>query len=88
MLNEQQIKQEKVMQKTPETQKKSAVSRNVKPKISMAICQKNFHCVVFCPKNAVTVNAKGEPNINYDLCDGCLICLRECPAYAITEEKS
>ena len=68
---------------TDTAQEKAAV----KPKIDFTACQKNYNCVVYCPKNAISVNSKGSPAINYDLCDGCLICLRECPIACIREDK-
>ncbi|HIG96949.1 MAG TPA: 4Fe-4S binding protein [Candidatus Aenigmarchaeota archaeon] len=60
--------------------------RVLKPKIDLKKCQKNYNCMVSCPHNAITVHANGYPTIDYNLCTGCLICLRECPAFAITEE--
>jgi|WetSurMetagenome_2_1015567.scaffolds.fasta_scaffold1151713_2 2-oxoacid:acceptor oxidoreductase delta subunit (pyruvate/2-ketoisovalerate family) len=76
-------------------QKKVAVVKNVtesvmrtyRPRIDLKKCQKTYNCFMFCPRNAILINAEGHPVINYTLCDGCLICLRECPAVAITEEK-
>lgn len=61
--------------------------RNYRPRIDLKKCQKTYNCFLFCPRGAITINAEGHPVINYTLCDGCLICLRECPAVAITEER-
>ena len=60
--------------------------RVVKPHIDLKKCGKNYHCVVFCPTGAIKIDAKGFPTIDYNLCNGCLICLRECPTFAISEE--
>ena len=60
--------------------------RVLKPKIDLKKCEKNYNCLVFCPHNAIGMNKEGFPAINYDMCNGCLICLRECPTFAIGEE--
>ncbi len=57
-----------------------------KPKIDLKKCEKNFNCLVFCPHNAITIGKTGFPVIDYSICTGCLVCLRECPTFAITEE--
>ncbi len=61
--------------------------RMSKPRIILSKCTKNYSCVAFCPRNAIAIDAKGLPSIDFNLCDGCLICLRECPCEAISEEK-
>ncbi len=87
MLKTEEIRQEKPQQGRPQPAAKPAEMRVLKPKINLGACEKNYDCVVFCPRNAISVSEKGWPGINYDLCDGCLICLRECPASAIVEER-
>ncbi|HLC76782.1 MAG TPA: 4Fe-4S binding protein [archaeon] len=85
MINEEEVKfMIPVIQ--PAQQELPARLRVLKPKIDLKKCQKNFNCVVFCPTNAISVGKNGFPVIDYDLCNGCLICLRECPAFAISEE--
>lgn len=61
--------------------------RQFKPLIDIKKCSKNYKCLIFCPKNAITANKSGFPVIDYNICDGCLICLRECPVAAISEER-
>ena len=61
--------------------------RVMKPKIDLKICEKNYECVAYCPRNAIDITESGYPSIVNDLCDGCLICLRECPTNAISEER-
>lgn len=61
--------------------------RVIKPHIDAKKCEKNYQCVVFCPTGAIKTDGKGVPVIDYSLCNGCLICLRECPSFAITEEQ-
>ena len=87
MLKTEEIKQEKPQLGRPVASAKPAGMRVLKPKINLAACEKNYDCVVFCPRNAIAVNQKGFPAINSDLCDGCLICLRECPTSAIADER-
>jgi len=78
-----EIRQEKVVPHAPEN--KVSFVRAAKPAVSKSHCQQNYNCITFCPRNAIFLDSKGFPEINYSLCDGCLICLRECPASAIGE---
>ena len=87
MISINDIKQEKQQPRQPDAGEKPSVMRIIKPSIDLAVCEKNYNCVVFCPRNAISINQKSSPVINYDLCDGCLICLRECPTSAIIEER-
>ena len=40
-------------------------------------------CQAECPKDAITMNDKGEPIIDLELCTRCRRCIRVCPAEAI-----
>jgi len=40
-------------------------------------------CETECPKEAITLNDKGEPVIVFDKCIGCRRCLKVCPASAL-----
>ncbi len=40
----------------------------------------------FCPHGAISVHDK-KLKIDYNLCDGCLLCLRECHTGAIKETR-
>ena len=40
-------------------------------------------CGTFCPDNAIHVDAEGYPDIDYDHCKGCLVCVVQCPRHAI-----
>ncbi len=44
-------------------------------------------CVIFCPHGAITQLPDEKIKIDYDRCDGCLICLRECHSGAIKEVR-
>jgi 2-oxoacid:acceptor oxidoreductase delta subunit (pyruvate/2-ketoisovalerate family) len=86
------VKKKKVKEKIKETNKKEIektekIKRIFIPKIILNKCTKCNACWIFCPHGAISLNEKGEPVINYDLCRGCLICLRECPESAIEEER-
>ncbi|HIP53244.1 MAG TPA: hypothetical protein EYH03_04450, partial [Chromatiales bacterium] len=40
-------------------------------------------CSTFCPDSAISVDAQGFPQTDYDHCKGCLICAAKCPPHAI-----
>ena len=40
-------------------------------------------CSTYCPDGAINVRADGYPDIDYDHCKGCLICVAQCPPHAI-----
>jgi pyruvate ferredoxin oxidoreductase gamma subunit len=40
-------------------------------------------CSAFCPDSAISVTAEGTPEIDYEHCKGCLICVAQCPSHAI-----
>lgn len=77
---------ERIDVRREELEKPSSL-RTFKPRIDLKVCQKNYDCVIFCPRNAISINPQGWPVVNYDTCDGCLICLRVCPTAAIKEER-
>ena len=70
----------------PQQQEQPSRLRVFKPKIDLKKCEKNYNCIVSCPHDAISSRSDGFPVIDYSLCTGCLICLRECPTFAITEE--
>jgi 2-oxoacid:acceptor oxidoreductase delta subunit (pyruvate/2-ketoisovalerate family) len=47
------------------------------------LCNRCRNCDLFCPDLAVLMKGKG-PEINYDHCKGCGICVQECPRGALT----
>ncbi|MCP4008376.1 MAG: hypothetical protein GY726_02555 [Proteobacteria bacterium] len=40
-------------------------------------------CSTYCPDGAINVRADGNPDIDYDHCKGCLVCVAQCPPHAI-----
>ncbi len=64
--------------------------RTFKPTIDQAKCIKCGKCWAYCPDAAIYKDEKGNFQVNYDYCKGCLICQKECPVKAISyavEEK-
>jgi pyruvate ferredoxin oxidoreductase gamma subunit len=40
-------------------------------------------CSTLCPDSAIRVRPNGAPEIDYDHCKGCMICVAVCPPHAI-----
>jgi pyruvate ferredoxin oxidoreductase gamma subunit len=63
---------------------KTGLWRTMRPVIDYSLCNRCWWvCSTFCPDGAITVDAQGTPNIDYDHCKGCLICVAKCPPHAI-----
>lgn len=80
------ITEDEIKEKKP-VQKEVTPARVFRPKLNTKICMKTYGCYAVCPENAIVMEKDGFPKINYGICTGCLICLRECACGAITEEK-
>ena len=64
---------------------KTGAWRTIRPVIDPAICNKcTWVCSTVCPDSAIRVTAEGRPDIDYDHCKGCLICVAVCPPHAIS----
>lgn len=58
--------------------------RTVRPVIDYSRCNRCWWiCSEFCPDSAIIVDAQRYPQIDYDHCKGCLVCVAQCPAHAI-----
>jgi pyruvate ferredoxin oxidoreductase gamma subunit len=58
--------------------------RTMRPVIDADQCNHCWWiCSTFCPDSAITVNESGSPEIDYDHCKGCMICVAKCPPHAI-----
>lgn len=58
--------------------------RSMRPVIDYDRCNRcNWICGTFCPDSAISVRPDGHPEIDYDHCKGCLICVAVCPPHAI-----
>ena len=60
--------------------------RTFRPVIDQKKCIECSTCWRCCPDAAIYVDKKGNYQVNYDYCKGCLICFRECPVKAISKE--
>jgi pyruvate ferredoxin oxidoreductase gamma subunit len=64
---------------------KTGLWRTLRPVIDCERCHRCvWVCGSFCPDSAIVVNREGYPEIDYDHCKGCMICLAQCPSHAIT----
>ncbi|MEJ2310479.1 MAG: 2-oxoacid:acceptor oxidoreductase family protein [Gammaproteobacteria bacterium] len=58
--------------------------RTMRPVIEYENCKHCWWvCSGSCPDGAISVNAGGAPEIDYDHCKGCLTCVSVCPSHAI-----
>ncbi|MBW2100153.1 MAG: 2-oxoacid:acceptor oxidoreductase family protein [Deltaproteobacteria bacterium] len=58
--------------------------RTLRPVIKHDRCHRcSWICSTFCPENAISVNENGYPQIDYQHCKGCLLCMEQCPHHAI-----
>ena len=61
--------------------------RAVRPVVDPKI-EAEKSCADFCPHGAIDFNEQDKKiKIDYNKCDGCLICLRECHSGAIKEAR-
>jgi pyruvate ferredoxin oxidoreductase gamma subunit len=59
--------------------------RTLRPEIDYSRCNRcSWVCSTFCPDSAITVRPDGMPEIDFDHCKGCLICVTVCPPHAIS----
>ncbi len=78
---------------TPITNRDSTVNktggwRTLRPVIDVEKCIKCWNCWKFCPDMSIIINRGKElPEVDYDYCKGCGICVHECPVDAIVMEK-
>ena len=57
--------------------------RTMRPVINYDMCKKCWWvCSTFCPDGAINVE-DDLPQIDYDHCKGCLVCVAQCPPHAI-----
>ncbi len=63
---------------------KTGLWRTLRPIIDLPSCHRcSWVCGSYCPDSAIRVGARGYPEIDYDHCKGCMICLAQCPSHAI-----
>jgi len=65
-------------------QVRTGLWRTMRPVIDPELCKQCWWvCSSFCPDGAISVDSDGMPQIDYEHCKGCLICLAQCPSHAI-----
>jgi pyruvate ferredoxin oxidoreductase gamma subunit len=58
--------------------------RTLRPVVDRDQCHRcHWVCTTFCPDAAIRAASDGYPEIDYDHCKGCLVCVAVCPAHAI-----
>jgi len=58
--------------------------RTLRPVIDYDSCGRCWWvCSSACPDGAISLSAEGRPQIDYEHCKGCLVCLAQCPPHAI-----
>jgi pyruvate ferredoxin oxidoreductase gamma subunit len=63
---------------------KTGLWRTMRPVIDYGQCNRCWWvCSTFCPDSAIRVDKEGSPQIDYEHCKGCMICVAQCPAHAI-----
>ena len=63
---------------------KTGLWRTMRPVIDYGQCNRCWWvCSTFCPDSAISVDEQGSPQIDYEHCKGCMICVAQCPSHAI-----
>ena len=58
--------------------------RTMRPIIDYVRCNRCWWvCSTFCPDGAIRVGDDGRPEIDYEHCKGCMVCVAQCPPHAI-----
>lgn len=65
-------------------QVRTGLWRTMRPVIDLGRCNRcHWLCSTLCPDGAIPVHTDGSPEIDYDHCKGCMICVAVCPTHAI-----
>ncbi len=65
-------------------QVRTGLWRTMRPVINYPKCSAcAWICSTYCPDGAINVRTDGYPEIDYDHCKGCLVCVAQCPPHAI-----
>lgn len=60
--------------------------RTTRPVIDASRCHRcTWICGGFCPDSAIRLDERGLPEIDYEHCKGCMICVAQCPWHAVEE---
>jgi len=64
---------------------KTGLWRTMRPLINYDLCNQCWWvCSSFCPDTAINIDEENYPQIDYEHCKGCLICVAQCPPHAIS----
>ncbi len=59
--------------------------RTLRPVLDPALCHRcHWVCSTLCPDGVIGVSEDGLPEIDYEHCKGCLVCVAACPTHAIS----
>jgi len=65
-------------------QVRTGLWRTLRPVLEMDKCKKcHWVCGSYCPDGVIAVDDDGYPEIDYEHCKGCMICVAQCPAHAL-----
>lgn len=65
-------------------QVRTGLWRTMRPVINYEKCSGCWWvCSTYCPDGAIKVRDDNKPEIDYDHCKGCLVCVAQCPPHAI-----
>lgn len=63
---------------------KTGLWRTLRPVIDASRCNRCWWiCSTFCPDGAISLNEEQYPQIDYEHCKGCMVCVAQCPTHAI-----
>jgi pyruvate ferredoxin oxidoreductase gamma subunit len=58
--------------------------RTLRPVVDYDLCNRCWWvCSTFCPDSCIAVTEAGYPEIDYEYCKGCMVCVAKCPPHAI-----
>ena len=65
-------------------QVRTGLWRTLRPVLENENCRKcHWVCGSYCPDGVISVDDAGYPEIDYDHCKGCMICVAQCPTHAL-----
>ena len=55
--------------------------------IDLSGCTRCFYCFALCPEGAIRLDKENYPQVDYQYCKGCLVCVEECPTKTIDKVR-
>jgi pyruvate ferredoxin oxidoreductase gamma subunit len=63
---------------------RTGIWRTRRPELDRARCRHcHWICSTFCPDGVIAADSEGAPEIDFDHCKGCLVCVAVCPHHAL-----